>query len=461
MASRLYFDDDAAPVSPSFDGGWEATGDAIRRLLAREDQWSAVATTTQIISPSGVANRDYLWIQAVSEPIAAQTITGDLTGLFIVREDAVGNDARAQLVAKVVSGDGLTVRGTLIAMDTGALASEFGSSFGAREFPRSTATTISSVAAQDGDRIVIEVGFRAHGTGTGDTRLSHNVAPDIAAVGGTSAREWIEFSNDILWLKTGTDSFSTADTQGNREFETADTASVADSITDRAFETSDSFSGADAGEAAETVEKAGSDAFLFLEGALIETSWSTGKVHISKFEAGPQQYTIENEIIEHEQISEDQTRVNVVMIDGNLDSWTEYDRDDLIVRDRSVNVYLDMPELKTSGEVRQRAIEELRAARRVNSPGGTVVWQPWFTQKDSVFWVDEDGQKYTATIEGLEVEFAFSEEPYLRASIDTGNVLICEEDDTDVTYFVRDLFERETTDGLGDAPIGGTWTIYT
>jgi hypothetical protein len=231
VATRFYVDDDASPVSPAYDAGWEATGDAIRRLLARADEWSAVASGTQIIAPNGVANRDYLFWQGVSSPIAAQTISGTLTGLIVVREDATGNDARAQVVAKVVSADGSTVRGTLIAMDAGALANEFSSSFAAREFPRSTATTISSVAAQAGDRIVIEVGFRAHGTGVGDTRMGHNVAPDLTAVGEAGARGWVEFSGTIAFLKTGSDTGAGADAVSQNRRVGADTGSGADAGT--------------------------------------------------------------------------------------------------------------------------------------------------------------------------------------------------------------------------------------
>jgi hypothetical protein len=191
-----------------------------------------------------------------------------------------------------------------------------------------------------------------------------------------------------------------------------------------------------------------------------EIPWSTGHVHIGRFVPGDPKYTIQNEVTSYAQISEDRTRANIAKIDGNLDSWTEYDRDDLTIRDSAIVSYLDLPELKSSGEVRQRAIEELRAARRVNSPGGSVAWQPWFTQKDSIYWVDEDQQKYTATIEGLSVEWSQGEEPFQRAEIDTGNVIICDENIDPSDYFARDLFERTTVASLGDAVTGGTWVIY-
>lgn len=191
-----------------------------------------------------------------------------------------------------------------------------------------------------------------------------------------------------------------------------------------------------------------------------EEPWKTGHIHIGRFVAGDPQYIVQNEVISYAQISEDRTRANVAKVDGLVDSWTEFDKDDLTIRDSAIISYLDLPELKNSGEVRQRGIEELRAARRVNSPGGTVVWQPQFTQKDSIFWVDEDQQKYTATIEGLKVEWSQGTEPFQRADIDTGNVLICDESINPSDYFARDQFDRATTSGLGSSLTGGDWSIY-
>jgi hypothetical protein len=189
------------------------------------------------------------------------------------------------------------------------------------------------------------------------------------------------------------------------------------------------------------------------------TSLSTGRLVIGRFMTEEPGYTIADEIISHEQIDEGRMRPNIVMVDGEDDSWTEYDRADLLQRDTPVNAYLDLPELKSVGSVRQRAVEEQAAAQRSNSPGGEIVWDTHLNRLDRIYWVTENGIKYETRIEGLEVEFNQSMTPFQRASIDTGVVVLCPPEEED-TYLVRDLFERETANGIGDADTGGTWETY-
>lgn len=184
-----------------------------------------------------------------------------------------------------------------------------------------------------------------------------------------------------------------------------------------------------------------------------------GRLWIGRFVEAEPKYTIENEILVHEHIEIGAIRPNVILVDGEDDSWTEYDRSDLNAREEPINAYLDLPELRTTGDVRQRAVEEVEEAQRASSPGGEVVWDERLTRMDRVYWVDEHGSKYETRIEGLSVEFSQSLELYQRATIDTGVMVICPPDEED-TYLVRDLFERETTSGLGDADEGGTWTIH-
>jgi hypothetical protein len=207
VATRLYLDSAAAAVSPAYDSGWEDTAQAApRKTLARLADLNGIpAGLPYIINPSGTGGRDYMWVQMVSATINAQTIGGGgatFKGVYWCREDSASNDARAQIIVKVVSGDGSTFRGTALAMDTAALGSdEFASSYETRYFPRGGAATLSSVTAQAGDRLVVEIGFRAHSTGTGDTRLNGtDSTPDAAfteALTGTGNRAWFEFSQTI------------------------------------------------------------------------------------------------------------------------------------------------------------------------------------------------------------------------------------------------------------------------
>jgi len=190
---------------------------------------------------------------------------------------------------------------------------------------------------------------------------------------------------------------------------------------------------------------------------------STGKIHIGRFAVGEPTYTLENDVLSYEQTDQGARRATVVNVDGNDDSWIEYDRTSLFSRDEAVVTYLDLPELMTPGAVRQRAAEELQQTRSGSSPGGDIAGEKVLitTRLDQIFWIDENGVKYQARIEGKRVAFSQGLEPVQHASIDTGALVWCPPGAVMGTYIARDDFERTVTSGLGDALTGGTWVIYT
>lgn len=211
MTTRIYLPSSGyspAPISPAFDGGWEWVGSAGRRRADTVKGASPMATSTQ----TGIVGspRDVLMTQYLFGPLAAQTISGTLKGQIRARESSVNMDARAQLLAKVVSADGLTARGTLLAMDTGALSSEFtvSSTLQNRKFPRGGAAALTNVAAQNGDWIVVELGFRHHATAgsfSASFRYGEAAGTDLAEdeTDTDDDAAWLEFSMDIELYEPG------------------------------------------------------------------------------------------------------------------------------------------------------------------------------------------------------------------------------------------------------------------
>jgi hypothetical protein len=480
MATRLWPTDTAPGISPALDAVWDNSGLLQRRLLGPSSA-DYVFGTSVLSSGSGVANEDTALYQFIYGPLAAQTFSGTLKGQFFCREANAAADARVQIVARVLSSDGSTVRGTLYGPDTAALSSEFavqtdGSLATNRNIPRGGAQSVAGIAAQAGDYLVVEVGFRNHGTNTGAVRVSAGAdeatattdAPEdeTTTVSGIY-RSWLEFSHDITINTplTAEDGAGTDDLAISNQFEVeAETGLGTDDLAiSNQFEV-EAETGLGTDDLTVSQELAAAldqETGTGTDNLLIEafTSLSTGRLVIGRFMTEEPGYTIADEIISHEQIDEGRMRPNIVMVDGEDDSWTEYDRADLLQRDTPVNAYLDLPELKSVGSVRQRAVEEQAAAQRSNSPGGEIVWDTHLNRLDRIYWVTENGIKYETRIEGLEVEFNQSMTPFQRASIDTGVVVLCPPEEED-TYLVRDLFERETTDGIGDADTGGTWETY-
>lgn len=196
MATRLYFHSTTVPgVSPDFTADWEDISSALRRvLLSDKEVGDALANANS--AGAGMA----LIRQFVSSPIDAQTIDGTVKLYAMAREPSAIGDVTGRLTIKVVSGDGSTVRGTLLAFGDHSPGSFFHSSLRNKVFADGDA--LSAVVAQAGDRLVVEIGASNPSEGTigfsfgapsGTSDLPENETETGSLV------PWIEFSDDIAF----------------------------------------------------------------------------------------------------------------------------------------------------------------------------------------------------------------------------------------------------------------------
>jgi hypothetical protein len=219
VPTRLYLTDATAPVTPAsitYTGGttqgWEeptyASGSY--RLLARADNWpGAVTFITNSRGATNVVNQDIYIRGYVSDPLTtAQSISGTLSGQALMRENNAGMDAHPQIMVKVISGDGATLRGVLFGGDSRTTnVDELTTLLQNRQIPAPgiSPVTLSSVAASSGDRILIEVGVRANAATTffPNLRFGATASPGGAndlSVGGAETTDlncWIEFSQTL------------------------------------------------------------------------------------------------------------------------------------------------------------------------------------------------------------------------------------------------------------------------
>ena len=214
-ATRFYLPSAAAAATgiptPTFDASWDFTTGAIRRWLelsknAPLGQIGQKVQAVNVNSPAGAV--DALQIQFVSAPLDSnQTISGNVKGQVGSSEANAAADMRAQIVIWVYTGSGS--RGTLYAGDTAALANEF-SVFGTvtnRKYPRGGSTALSSVAAQTGDRIVVEIGCRKGENATTSRNMIHVFGnpqgatdlPEDETDTSQSKAPWIEFDSTITF----------------------------------------------------------------------------------------------------------------------------------------------------------------------------------------------------------------------------------------------------------------------
>ena len=207
MASRFYLPSSgAATVNPAFDATWELTSDADRLRMATAKQNTSYQTR-QLVAYSPALS-DTLWRQYVSDPLNAGSISGTVKGILQAKAQwGTWFPMKTQIVIRVVSNNGLIVRGTLLSSGTGH-GSDYSMSTRNGYAPPS-ATAIATIVAQQSDRIVIEIGVRVislgifssyaqqkYGDPTSGADLAENETDTAEGV------PWIEFSQ-TLSFETG------------------------------------------------------------------------------------------------------------------------------------------------------------------------------------------------------------------------------------------------------------------
>ncbi len=216
MATRFYLPNSgAAGVTPSsWSAGWNDTSQESPGTypLATTPTDTALATTADIETQSG-AGANYIAVgRWVSEPLAAQTISGTIRGVIRGEQTDINGNACPAIAAKVVQSDG-SDRAVLLAVaaDTSDEFS-YDDSFETRVFNDASENTLiplASQAVQAGDRIVVEIGVCESFDGTwkdswlrfGDPASSTD---QTFADGETNDyRPWVEFSGDLEFASSG------------------------------------------------------------------------------------------------------------------------------------------------------------------------------------------------------------------------------------------------------------------
>lgn len=211
MATRLYYTQTVSPLVPAFDAEWDLTTSAATCLLTRTPRATLFANLSLTKGTDNMLDKDRLMRQYISPPLAAQTISGTAKGRLLCSESAAGNNIRSQMIIRACNGSGTAFTGALYAGDlttlTGDPTSEWNlTSKVNRQMPRGSSVSLDSLAVNDGDRIVIGVGYRVHTTSAsnfngqvifGDAGVGD--LPEDESSTDTTLRAWIEFSQDLLW----------------------------------------------------------------------------------------------------------------------------------------------------------------------------------------------------------------------------------------------------------------------
>lgn len=213
MATRFYVPSSgAAPVDPGYAALW-GTNVGSRLTLPLPRAKTGTAKLFKTILSADTVIQNVLAAVLVSEPLAAQTVAGNWTAVISTFENNAAMNASLQIVVRVVSSDGLTARGTIYGghsaannSTAGALGQEFTTSADNTRIIPSQAG--SSVTAQTGDRLVVEMGWRAANTANiayqAELDLGDNQASDYALTAGVVGRTsdaWVETSQNLVFTR--------------------------------------------------------------------------------------------------------------------------------------------------------------------------------------------------------------------------------------------------------------------
>jgi hypothetical protein len=207
MATRFYIDPTMQPsITPAFAATWDQTSAMKRRAMSTVAPKNGNSAVTFSDAETNAAN---LWdvglLQLISPPLAAQTITGTIAGQFLCAEsDLLANDFTEVLV-RAASNDGTSFTGTLLAQTIGSL--EFVLTTPTNQgFPVVANGTLVSTAVNDGDVLVVEIGYQAQNTSvtsfTGSIVVQHgDLTTDLPVDTSTttSNNSWIEFSQNLIF----------------------------------------------------------------------------------------------------------------------------------------------------------------------------------------------------------------------------------------------------------------------
>ncbi len=213
MATRLYLGNAAASYTPTTKrGAWDNSAATLARRLSPVPE--GAAATAAIAETSATNAFDVLWGRWISDPaITAGTLSGTVQWIAGVLESNTAANDFFHVHIFVTAGDTDTVRGTLLTNNIGA--TEFTTTATGRG---EGAKTVTNVAVQVGDRIVVEIGYVANNTVTtsytGTLHYGNTGTADLAQGGTTvtTSPGWVEFSgaDGLFYPRTQslTDAFS-------------------------------------------------------------------------------------------------------------------------------------------------------------------------------------------------------------------------------------------------------------
>jgi hypothetical protein len=225
VATRFYLPSSGtAAASPAYATAWSRTADAARLPLVTVKGGTVGGDAT---INSGTAGTDWtnsssgsLARQFVSAALAAQTISGTVSGQIRTRNSDLAGGCRVAIVVRVLSNDGATERAVLYSNMPASPGLSGASPDWIRSSTSTAATnraipagapggtgTLTSYTCLAGDRLVVELGgTRETAVKPSRLRFGDDAGTDLPAdTTSTTGDPWVEFSATLAFATTSVD----------------------------------------------------------------------------------------------------------------------------------------------------------------------------------------------------------------------------------------------------------------
>lgn len=199
--TKFYFNINTAPtISPAVDSSWD-TVTGTRRILTLTPSNSGNTFSTG----AGTINQNRAFRQNIYQNLTAGgTTKGTVRGQFLCSEVSAADNYCVQCVIRILSGDGLTIRGIVYAADNSVLSNELiagtETNTGIPRGSNFAAVPVHAVTYFLGDALVIETGIRAFTTSgnAAHIRYTDNAGTDLPIDNSETSQfnSWVEFSDD-------------------------------------------------------------------------------------------------------------------------------------------------------------------------------------------------------------------------------------------------------------------------
>lgn len=198
--TRFYLNlNTASTITPAYNAGWNITSGASRYIMSTGKDGSAIASKTTG-NTGAAAPRRCLLDQWISEPLAAQTITGTFTGQIRFQLNGVGVTGQGFVYVRIINPNGT------IATEVGtATTSNLSNTLTNRTLISLNVGTLNITAGQ---RICIELGmnYSVGALTTVNCTISRGSASatDLPVNNSTTTANtpWFQFSQTLIFIPT-------------------------------------------------------------------------------------------------------------------------------------------------------------------------------------------------------------------------------------------------------------------